>query len=476
MDVVIDGVAYAPVAKSVSQVGVAITTHDRPDVFAQALEHQIEHLPTGAILVVVDDGSNTPATVPADVQLFRFDSSRGIVAAKNKCLEVLMDAGCEHLFLFDDDAWPIKDGWELPYVASSEPHLSYQFLDLKMPPLLHDICMLYRDDGHVAYSGQRGVMLYYRRSAIEAVGGFDQIFQRGMYEHSDLANRIHDAGLTTWRYADVDGSDELIHSMDEWCEVRRSVPKDERKRQVARNASIHNRRRSERCSAYAHYRDRRNVVITTLYGKEPDPQRPGSLMRPEDVDTLRRSVAGADFVVISDLDMPGAIKSALGGMNVFFKRWMDYYRYLRDHKEIDFVACLDATDTEMLHEPWDEMERGTLYVGWEPDTLQNSWLSKNHPDPEVQRTIAEHPKDQLLNAGVILGDRETVMRFCHAMTEHYFDRKMLQFFGKDTEGDDLGDMGALQVEARRFNFETGSKVTTVFKANQREGNSWIRHK
>jgi hypothetical protein len=29
-----------------------------------------------------------------------------------------MDAGCEHLFLFDDDAWPIADNWHLPYIES----------------------------------------------------------------------------------------------------------------------------------------------------------------------------------------------------------------------------------------------------------------------------------------------------------------------------------------------------------------------
>jgi hypothetical protein len=47
--------------------------------------------------------------------------------------------------------------------------------------------VLYRDDKHVAYTGQRGVMLYYHRSAIEKVGGFDPVYGRGMYEHSDLA-------------------------------------------------------------------------------------------------------------------------------------------------------------------------------------------------------------------------------------------------------------------------------------------------
>jgi hypothetical protein len=40
------------------------------------------------------------------VQLLRHETSLGIVASKNASLSALMDAGCEHLFLWDDDACP----------------------------------------------------------------------------------------------------------------------------------------------------------------------------------------------------------------------------------------------------------------------------------------------------------------------------------------------------------------------------------
>ncbi|HEC9609667.1 TPA: glycosyltransferase family 2 protein, partial [Salmonella enterica subsp. enterica serovar Senftenberg] len=136
------------------------------------------------------------AVVPDGVQLLRHETSLGIVASKNASLTALMDAGCEHLFLWDDDAWPIADNWHLPYIESPEPHLAYQFLDLAGRNKLNDLSVLYRDDKHIAYTGQRGVMLYYHRSAIESVGGFDPVYGRGMYEHSDLALRIHNAGIT----------------------------------------------------------------------------------------------------------------------------------------------------------------------------------------------------------------------------------------------------------------------------------------
>lgn len=197
MQVTIDGVPYAPVCNSVSRIGIAITTHNRPDVLKRTLAQHHQFLPSGALVVVIDDGSKPAAVVPDGVQLLRNETSLGIVASKNRSLEALVDAGCEHLFLWDDDAWPVADNWHLPYIESPESHLAYQFLDLAGPRKINDMTVLHQDDKHIAYTGQRGVMLYYHRSAIEKVGGFDPVYGRGMYEHPDLALRIYNAGLTS---------------------------------------------------------------------------------------------------------------------------------------------------------------------------------------------------------------------------------------------------------------------------------------
>ncbi|KLW31921.1 hypothetical protein SK51_03577 [Enterobacter sp. MGH85] len=273
MQVTIDGVPFVPACASASRIGIAITTHNRPDVLNRAIEQHTKHLPIGALVVVIDDGSKPAAVVPDGVQLLRHETSLGIVASKNASLTALMDAGCEHLFLWDDDAWPIADNWHLPYIESPEPHLAYQFLDLAGTNKLKDMAVLYRDDKHIAYTGQRGVMLYYHCSAIEKVGGFDPVYGRGMYEHSDLALRIHNAGLTTWAYGDVVGSEKLIHSLDEHEAVERSVPRPDRQALVERNVKIHNERRDAGFTGYVEYRQQRDVVITTLLTSQPDPQR-----------------------------------------------------------------------------------------------------------------------------------------------------------------------------------------------------------
>lgn len=139
------------------------TTHQRADALKRALEQHMKYLPAGALVVVIDDGSKPAAAVPDGAQLLRHESSFGIVASKNVSLTALMNSGCEHIFLWEDDAWPIAYKWHLPYIESPELHLAYQFLDLAGNNKLKDIAVLYLDEHHVAYTGQRSVMLYFHR-------------------------------------------------------------------------------------------------------------------------------------------------------------------------------------------------------------------------------------------------------------------------------------------------------------------------
>ncbi|MGK8895319.1 glycosyltransferase family 2 protein [Citrobacter koseri] len=485
MQVIIDNVPYAPVCNSSARIGIAISTHNRADVLSRALTQHMKFLPAGALVVVVDDGSKPAAVVPAGVQLLRNEASLGIVASKNASLTALIDAGCEHLFLWDDDAWPIADGWHLPYIESPEPHLAYQFLDLAGPRKLNDLAVLYSDDKHVAYTGQRGVMLYYHRSAIERVGGFDWIYGRGMYEHSDLALRIHNAGLTTWAYADVTGSDKLIHSLDEHKAVDRSVPTADRKALVERNVKIHNERRDTGYTGYVEYRCQRDVVITTLLTSQPDPQR-GSRMQPDPsaLTTWAKSIRGADAVVLAD-----QLTSAPDGaqlvtvpdvaMNVYFRRWLHIWQHLRNHPEYRFVWCTDGTDVEMLCAPWDEMEPGKVYVGSEPKTYADAWAKQNHPERIYQEFIEQHRNDVMLNAGLLGGTRADVMAFAHGIIRLYYRIESYRFWNKEQAGAAVGDMLAFGIVAKSFGdrIVTGPRIHTVFKSDGvGKEYAWWRHK
>lgn len=206
MQVVIDGTTYVPADESDTCVGVAVTTRNRPDVLAKTLEQIRRHTP-GAKLVVVDDASDTPV----DGADFRFEQQAGIARAKNKCLELLDD--CEHIFLFDDDCYPIADDWYRPYVESPEHHLMYTWGEEH-----------FRTSGLVGYLWPKGCMLYADSQVLSRVGGMDPVFGVWGLEHLSWSDRIHNAGLTTCRYQDVPGSEKLLASLDRSGNVESCVP------------------------------------------------------------------------------------------------------------------------------------------------------------------------------------------------------------------------------------------------------------
>ncbi|AII28232.1 glycosyltransferase [Mycobacterium phage Sparky] len=482
-NVVVDGVEYQPVTAAVAgpNVGIAITTKDRHDTFRECLAKVRAHTPATFPIVIVDDGSKPPVLEAT----IRHDTSRGIPAAKNACLAALMDLGVEHLFLLDNDCYPLTDDWWRPFVESPEIHLSAQFLDVDGPRKLNDITVLYDDGQHQAWSGQRGYCLYYHRSAIDAVGGFDPIYSPGLYEHSDLANRLFARGLTTWRYASPKDSHKLIESLDQRKSVQRT-PLPSRDALVHRNAGIHNERRAAAYADYVEYRDTRDVILTCLYTGNTDPQRGARMAAdPKALDTLTRSAKPHPVIVLNDQltatnhDNVTYI-SAPNTVNVYFQRWINAHRYLAEHPDVNKVLVCDGTDVEIL-KPADlfDVPAGKLMVGSEHQIVGCQWMRSNHPDDDtIRRFLDAHHHEQLLNAGVLLGHRADVMAFILDIIHTWHDIEMAAFH-KTSKGNGIGDMAVFNHVAytkHRDKLIYGPAVTTMFKADERNSFSRIRHK
>ena len=479
-----------------SRVGIAIKTRNRKDVFKKSFEEHLKYLPKNAFVAIVDDGSDSDYAEDAYWKLtnlgipavyYQHQESQGIIAADNRCLELLMEKeDIKHFFLWDDDAYPKEKGWERPYIKSPEPHLMYQFEHYATRPL-GDIVKLHEDFQHVAYSGARGVMLYFDRSVIEQVGGFDWIFQRGMYEHGDLSNRIYNRGLTTWRFADIVDSSDFIHSMDEHEEVTRSVSQEDREQQVIRNSRIYHERMKNDYDGYAPRTKPRNVVMTCLLTSNPDPQR-GVKWIPkfesiqkwyESIDVRSKVLFADEFQGIltpSDLEVVEVLPSE---KNVYFARWQHVYNYLRKNLDIEFCWATDGSDVEMWNSPWEEMVPGTLYLGYEPQTLRNEWLHTYHESLKFKDTAGKFPHKSLVNPGVVGGDRETVMKFAHKMMQYHDDMLSDIFWQRGPRNPDIGDMAAVQAVSLDFNVMANPQVVTVFKGYQERIDndfSWWRHK
>ena len=150
-------------------------------------------------------------------------AKQGISEAKNACLALLDD--CDDIFLFDDDCYPKWHGWEDPYMLSGWMHLSYTF----------NRKIVEKAKGITKYELPSGCMIYLRREVLDVVGGFDTEYKGYGYEHVDFSQRIFNAGLTEYPFADITNSNMFIHSMDEHKEVKTTVPNNIRAKNIPLN-------------------------------------------------------------------------------------------------------------------------------------------------------------------------------------------------------------------------------------------------
>lgn len=464
-----------------SRIGIAISTYNRYETFKKTYSEIQRFAPPNSIIVVIDDASDKP--VPEAT--FRFEKNVGIARVKNKCFELLYNEGCEHFFLFDDDCYPLREDWYKPYVESREPHLNYIFAGYKAQGAAKrdDMMVLYRDSSIVAYSHVRGCMCYYKRICLDKVGGMDTIFGKWGYEHPSLSDRIYNAGLTSFRYMDVPNSYDLIYSRDEHTNNEGStVVGAERRKWIERNTRLYDERKDSR--EYIPFTEKKNVILTCLFSNLDDPQRTKPM--PADKAILKPlidSMKGQDIIILSDGIEPSRegnvefIKVETFVRNVYFQRWVSYYRYLLEHRDsIGKVFITDGSDVVMLRNPFEKMKDGVLYVGDEPNMTGCEWMVKNHPHKDLQAFIVGNT-DVLLNAGLCGGSIDIVIEFLNKFLSFYFQSVHDTHFYK-TPGCGV-DMGLFNYIARKH-FEGrlvhGTQVNTVFKAEKPNDVSWFQHK
>lgn len=456
MRVIVDGVAYAPAAETTTSFGVAITTHNRPAQLEKTLAEWRRHTPSGTPIFVIDDASTTPPESD-----FRFAENVGIATAKNKSLELLMAADVEHLFLADDDCYPLKEGWWTPYIQSPEPHL---FAVFPSPtPKSSRIEAVYQDSDHVAWHATRGYFLYFHRSVIDRIGGFDTRF-RNAFEHVELSNRIYSAGLTSWPYQDVTGSDQLIFCEDSRPHNKSAIKDSERPANEELGRKLLAECAGRTCFVpYA----TDSAVLSCLFTGQPDPQR-GKAMKP-DPNLAAPLLNSIDATVLCDFptNHPRFVQVD-ASENPYIQRWISYRQYLIANPQIRWVWCVDATDVSSLRDPFPGMQAGVLYAGWENQVVGCDWMVKNHA---ASRAWIEANADlPLLNAGVVGGDRDTILTFIGRLLQLWVDAKVSR------RSDAAGDMGFFNQAARSMSVVTGPRITTLFKANQTNDFSLWKHK
>jgi hypothetical protein len=127
------------------------------------------------------------------VPRFLRDGRCGVAASKNTGLELLMGASqqIEHLFLSDDDTWPLSKHALAKHIELSGMGILHSMVCWGANRLLSPVRPEY-----ASWSWPRGVMMYTHRTVVAHVGGMDERFGPGGHEHAEWSRRIHQHGLT----------------------------------------------------------------------------------------------------------------------------------------------------------------------------------------------------------------------------------------------------------------------------------------
>lgn len=200
-------------------------------------------------------------------------------------------------------------------------------------------------------------------------------------------------------------------------------------------------------------------IVTCYLNGAVDPQR-GSRFTPsikEAQPLIDSAVKYGDLVIITDciFDKEGnnveLIQVEPKTLNPYYRRWQLYKDYIDNLTEDTIIFFVDATDVEVLRDPFDLMLANTLYVGWENDLIgNNKWLRDHHK--ELPELFERYSSGRMYNAGVIGGEIKVLKRFLDEMQKYLYRSGFT-------------DMAAFNYVLYHniFNIVSGETVTTEFK-------------
>lgn len=201
---------------AVSTFSSANTSLKRIEVIKKSLASIKESMSSDTKVVVVNDGSTNAAHLSV-LSEFRdcfdfidFPSNKGISSAKNAGIKHLYDAGCNLMFIMDDDIRLLK-GFDSFYANSIQKSGIHHFC-YKVPELNKHITKREVVNGikTVRTLQVNGAFFTLTRKIIDAVGYFKILPYRYGHEHTEYTGRIVKMTKFCPGYVDVEESDKFI--------------------------------------------------------------------------------------------------------------------------------------------------------------------------------------------------------------------------------------------------------------------------
>ena len=211
-----------------SKIGIGVITCNRPELFSIC----IKNIPDVDQVIVINDGEEYANNMyPSKVkEVINHKKNLGVGRSKNDALKYLLDNGCKHIFLSEDDVVIRNNQIIEKYINASEvtglKHFNYAFHgpgnknEQSLPAPLYLLAYGKLKVGLFGYIG--GAFSYFDSCVLNEVGLMDSRFKNA-FEHVDHTCQIIKAGYYSpcYYFADIMDSFEDIEDLDQ--DLRKSV-------------------------------------------------------------------------------------------------------------------------------------------------------------------------------------------------------------------------------------------------------------
>jgi GT2 family glycosyltransferase len=218
-------------------IGVGMVTYNAPDRIKQSawtVPSWVKHF------VIVNDGTPyDPSVYPPHAHVIQHEKNQSVGVAKSTAMRYLLEDGCDHIFIMEDDillqSEEVFDAYIKASLNTGIKHLNYALQgpankkgakgfenlteranqDHLTEPNPRQI-IKYPDDIEIAlYPNCVGAFSYYEREALEKIGGFDVVYKNA-WEHVDHTMEAFKKGFTTpyWWFADINNSWKYIKDIE----------------------------------------------------------------------------------------------------------------------------------------------------------------------------------------------------------------------------------------------------------------------
>lgn len=224
------------------KIGVGIITYKREHFFKNCYES----IPWNFVdvAVIVNDGpaydlESIGISLNEKTTLIQHEVNCKLAKTKNDAMAFLYNAGCEHIFIIEDDTIVVDSNVFAKYIKASKEtgilHLNYgpgsPFNRKQDPNVQYDLhnrhlcqqdsepnprlIIEYKNNTKIAlYTHTVAAFVYYNRLCIEQAGYMDEELNENAWEHVEHTYRIIKKGLHPpfWWFADLADSENLIKS------------------------------------------------------------------------------------------------------------------------------------------------------------------------------------------------------------------------------------------------------------------------